>query len=47
MWFWWKIGWFALVPSILIHIPFYGAGKDTIGIISVIVSVLLKKKYQH
>lgn len=28
---WWIVGWILLLPTILVHIPFYGKGKDTIG----------------
>lgn len=29
---WWKIGWFVIVLSVLIHIPLYHSDKNTIGI---------------
>lgn len=28
---WWITGWILLLPTALIHIPFYGKGEDTIG----------------
>lgn len=28
---WWKIGWIILLPSIIVHIPFYEADDNTIG----------------
>lgn len=28
---WWIIGWILLLPTVAIHIPFYGKGEDTIG----------------
>lgn len=34
---WWKIGWITLVPSIFVHIPFYGASDDSIGFIGVVL----------
>lgn len=34
---WWKTGWVVLFPSIIIHIPFYGASDDMIGIVSLIL----------
>lgn len=34
---WWKIGWIILIPSIIVHIPFYGSGDSTIGVVSVIL----------
>ncbi len=37
---WWKIGWLTLIPSILAHIPFYGADDDSIGIFSIIVMIV-------
>lgn len=30
---WWGIGWIMLIPSIIIHIPFYRATYDTIGLV--------------
>lgn len=30
---WWKMGLIMLVPSVLIHIPFYQSNEKTIGII--------------
>ena len=38
---WWKVGIGLLGPTMLIHIPFYGASDDTIGILSII------KHYYH
>ena len=37
---WWKLGWLVLIPSILIHIPFYGKSDDALGIVSVILMVV-------
>ena len=34
---WWKIGWIIFIPSILVHIPFYGASDDMIGIVGLIL----------
>lgn len=28
---WWKIGWIILIPSIIVHIPFYRTDDNTIG----------------
>lgn len=28
---WWKIGWIILIPSIMVPIPFYKTGDNTIG----------------
>lgn len=33
MWFWWIIGWITLMPSVIIHIPFYGTEDNTIGVV--------------
>ena len=30
---WWKIGWIILIPSIIIHIPFFKATDNTIGMV--------------
>ena len=37
---WWKVGIGLLGPTMLIHIPFYGASDDTIGILSIIIIVI-------
>lgn len=37
---WWKIGWIILLPSFIIHIPFYGATDDEIGIVSLILVIV-------
>lgn len=37
---WWKVGISLLGPTMLIHIPFYGASDDTIGILSIIIIVI-------
>jgi len=37
---WWKIGVGLLGPTMLIHIPFYGASDDTMGILSIIIIVV-------
>lgn len=31
---WWKIGWILLAPSVLVHIPVYGASENSIGTVS-------------
>lgn len=35
---WWKLGWIILLPSILVHIPFYNSTDDEISVISLIVA---------
>lgn len=37
---WWKIGWILLVPSILAHLPLYGANDDTIGMAGTILMTI-------
>lgn len=28
---WWKIGWIVLMPSAVLHVPFYSSSENTIG----------------
>ena len=37
---WWKLGFILLIPSCLIHIPFYGSSDDVIGTLGVYVSTI-------
>lgn len=37
---WWKAGAGLLGPTLLIHIPFYGASDNTMGILSIIITVI-------
>lgn len=37
---WEKIGLFLMVPSVLIHIPFYNSDINTIGIVSLILTTI-------
>ena len=37
---WWKGGVGRLGPTLLIHIPFYGASDNTMGILSIIITVI-------
>ena len=37
---WWKMGVGLLGPTLLIHLPFYGASDDTMGIWSIIIIVI-------
>ncbi len=30
---WWEVGWILLLPSIVVHIPVYGASDNMIGIV--------------
>lgn len=30
---WWKIGWIMLIPSVIIHFPFFGSSDNVIGIV--------------
>lgn len=34
---WWNIGWIILMPSIIVHIPFYNSSESKIGILSCIL----------
>lgn len=37
---WWRIGWIALFPSVVIHIPFYGDTDDTIAIVGGVLAAV-------
>ncbi len=37
---WWQVGRIMLLPSLLIHIPFYGKPDDTVGILCIVVITL-------
>lgn len=37
---WWKAGWLALFPSIVIHIPIYGASDGAIAIVGGVLAAL-------
>lgn len=37
---WWKIGWFMLVPSILVQLPFISSTEEKIGIASGIICTI-------
>lgn len=37
---WWRIGRIILVPSIIIHLPFYGVSNDSIGIVGLILTFI-------
>lgn len=37
---WWKLGWITLIPSAIIHLPFYYSSDNTIGIIGCILCTL-------
>lgn len=37
---WRKIGWITLIPSIIIHIPFYGTEDNTIGVVGGILVII-------
>lgn len=37
---WWKAGVGLLGPTLLIHIPFYRASDNTMGILSIIITVI-------
>lgn len=37
---WWKIGWIILIPSIIIHFPFYNSSENTIGTVGGILCTI-------
>ncbi|GKI16010.1 hypothetical protein CE91St44_24950 [Oscillospiraceae bacterium] len=37
---WWKAGWIALLPSVAIHIPFYGASDGAVAIVGGVLATL-------
>ncbi len=37
---WWKIGWIMLAPTILVHLPFWGATDNTIGFLCIIIMIV-------
>ena len=37
---WWKMGWILLLPSVAVHIPFYGATDKVIGNVSLILTLV-------
>lgn len=37
---WWKIGLIMAVPSIVVHIPFYNAREDAVGVLGIIVTTI-------
>lgn len=37
---WWKIGLIMLIPTVLVHIPFYNSNEETLGIVAAIVMTI-------
>ncbi len=37
---WWKMGWIMLIPSVVIHFPFYHSSENIIGIVAVILCAI-------
>ena len=37
---WWKIGWVMLMPSFVIHFPFYHSSENMIGIVAAILCTM-------
>jgi hypothetical protein len=37
---WWKIGLIMLIPTVLVHIPFYNSNKNTIGMLATIIMIV-------
>ncbi|MCM1499236.1 MAG: SdpI family protein [Clostridium sp.] len=34
---WWKIGWVMLIPSFVVHLPFYHSSENRIGVVAAIL----------
>lgn len=37
---WWKTGWAILIPSFLLHIPFYYTSDNMVGVLSCILCMV-------
>lgn len=37
---WWGIGWILLIPSIVVHFPFYHSSENTIGVLGGILCTI-------
>lgn len=37
---WWRLGLMTLVPTVLVHIPFYNSNENTIGIVATILMTI-------
>ncbi len=37
---WWKIGWVMLVPSVLLHVPFYHSTDNMVGVLGGILCTI-------
>ena len=37
---WWKVGWVMLLPSVLLHIPFYGSSENAVGVMGCILCAI-------
>lgn len=37
---WWKIGLIMLIPTVLVHIPFYNSSENTIGMLATIIMIV-------
>lgn len=37
---WWKIGWIMLIPSAIVHFPFYNSSENEIGIVGCILCTI-------
>jgi len=37
---WWKVGWIMLIPSTVIHFPFYHSSEDMIGTVAAILCTI-------
>lgn len=37
---WWKTGWIMLIPSLVIHFPFYHSSENTVGTVGIILCII-------
>ena len=37
---WWKLGWIALIPTIVVQIPFIHSNEEVIGIVSGVIMTI-------
>ncbi len=37
---WWRIGLIMLIPTVLVHIPFYNSNEKVVGTVAIIVMVI-------
>ena len=37
---WWKTGWIMLIPSFVVHIPFYRSAENLIGLVAAVLCTI-------